>query len=397
MNGSWLKKYILTLALVIVPVIVGAQTFSYEIANINWHTPPFPWINPAPGCQDCATDTSITVSGTIMHTNAAPAPYQFQIEYGFPGAGITSGTTNTLPGDAEVMGYGPQLNSSEYLDAQNRFGINVTNLKPSQYYYFDILEWNATGNAGEPLHDFYITRTKKPENVTFNFSTFNNGSSTLSGVISLTSNYTPGVIAGMPVGVYVLSAPGTGDTVNQNNVLIALSMTVGSSGSFSVPISNLQLNQQYYVQLTNELSGLTLTDTIPFMFNDQNTPPVVDDGGDGGTGPQFPDSGEEFNDGLTTCDGIVVECTFEKLLLLVNKVLRFLIFIIGVPIVTLSFAYAGFLMVTSGGNSGKKEEAKKIITSATIGLVVLLAAWLIVRTVLLVFGYSGPLLGILGA
>ncbi len=389
MNGFWLKKYILTLALVVVPVVVGAQTFSYEISNIIWGTPIPTTSNP-----NITTDTSITVRGQMAHTNNPAAPYRFQLEYGFPGDVTEVGQ---LGAGASVAGYGPLLTSTEYLDAQNNFQMIVTNLWPSQYYYFDILEWDMTSTAGEPLHDYYIARTKKPENVTINFSTFQNGSSTLSGVVSLTSNYTPGVMAGMPIGVYVLSTPSTGDVIDQSTVLATFPMTVGPSGSFSVPVTYLQLNQQYYLQLRNENSDLPLTDSIPFMFNDQNTPPVVDDGGDGGTGPQFPDSGEEFNDGLTTCDGIVVECTFEKLLLLVNKVLRFLIFIIGVPIVTLSFAYAGFLMVTSGGNSGKKEEAKKIITSATIGLVVLLAAWLIVRTVLLVFGYSGPLLGILGA
>ena len=77
--------------------------------------------------------------------------------------------------------------------------------------------------------------------------------------------------------------------------------------------------------------------------------------------------------------------------------LRFLIFVIGVPIVTLSFAYAGFVMVTSGGNPSKKDEAKSMIGNAVVGLIVLLGAWLVVRTVLVIFGYTGPLLGILGS
>ncbi len=378
---SYKKIYLLTLIFSIAPLISYSQAFSDEIAGVTWGNPTI-------------ADTSITVRGTMVHTNNPPAPYRFQIEYGLPGSNPVLGEVASLPGDSEVLGFGPVLNSTEYLNAQNGFAITVNNLYPSQYYYFNLYEWGMSETAGQPVQDYFIAATGQPENITINFSTFQNGASTLSGAITLPSNYTPGVISGMPVGVYVLSAPSTGNTINQADVLIALSMTVGPNGSFSIPISNFSLNQQYYIRLTNELSGLPLMDSAPFMFNDQNTPPSPIGGG-GGITPTAPD-GEEFEDGLTTCDGIIVPCTFETLLLLINKVIRFLIFVIGVPIVVLSFAYAGFVLVTSGGNPGKKDEAKSIIAKATTGLVILLAAWLIVRTVLLVFGYSGPLLGILG-
>lgn len=387
MKNKFIKILLLYIAVITLPVALYAQTFSYEINDVVWSDP-----NPTPSNLNVITDTSITVRGQMIHANNPPAPYRFQLEYGLPGDVVAQGQ---LGAGATVVGYGPVLNSAEYLDAQNNFQIVVNNLWPSQYYYFDILEWDMTATAGEPLQDYFIAETGQPENIAINFSPFQNGTSTLSGSITLPSNYTPGVISGMPVGVYVLSAPSTGNTINQADVLIALSMTVGPTGSFSIPISNLTLNQQYHIRLTNELSGLPLINSQPFMFNDQNTPPSPVGGG-GGITPTTP-NGEEFEDGLITCDGIEVECTFEKLLLLVNKVLRFLIFVIGVPIVTLSFVYAGFLMVTSGGNPSKKDEAKSIIGNATLGLIVLLAAWLIVRTVLLVFGYSGPLLGILGA
>lgn len=367
----------------IFPAFSFAQTFSDEISNVNWGSA-------------SVLDTSITVSGTMVHTNNPPAPYRFQIEYGYPGTFTTQGGNSQIGGDAQVLGFGPLLNSTEYLNSQNGFSMAINNLYPSQYYYFDIYEWGMDATAGQPLQDFYIGRTAEPESVTINFSSFQNGSSTLSGSINLNSNFTPGVIAGMPVGVYVLSAPSVSDTINPADVLIALSMTVGPNGTFSVPISNLQLNQQYYIKLVNELSGLPLMTSVPFMFDDQNTPPVDQGNGGGGSTSGSDTGGEEFQNGLITCDGITVPCTFEKLLLMVNKIIRFLIFVIGVPIVVLSFAYAGFVLVTSGGNPSKKEEAKGIIGKAVTGLIILLAAWLIVKTVLLVFGYSGPLLDILG-
>jgi hypothetical protein len=164
------------------------------------------------------------------------------------------------------------------------------------------------------------------------------------------------------------------------------------SGSITIPVplgANLDPNQFYYVKLINDQPG---AGQLPLLFEDLVF--LLD-----GTQEEEeePVSGEEFEGGLITCDGIEEECDFEKLLLAVNKIIQFIVFVIGIPIVTLIFAYAGFLMVTSGGNPSKKDEAKSLIGNAVVGLIVLLGAWIIVRTVLVVFGYTGPLLGILGA
>jgi hypothetical protein len=52
-------------------------------------------------------------------------------------------------------------------------------------------------------------------------------------------------------------------------------------------------------------------------------------------------------------------------------------------------------MVTSGGNAGAKEEAKKKITNAIIGFVIVLAAWLLIDTIMrgLLVGTSGEIDG----
>jgi hypothetical protein len=46
---------------------------------------------------------------------------------------------------------------------------------------------------------------------------------------------------------------------------------------------------------------------------------------------------------------------------------------------------AGFKMVTAGGNVGQVSDAKSMITNTIVGFIILLAAWLIVDTVLKVF------------
>lgn len=63
--------------------------------------------------------------------------------------------------------------------------------------------------------------------------------------------------------------------------------------------------------------------------------------------------------------------------------------IVGPIIATILMVYAGTRMVISGGNQAEKEAAKKIITNTLIGLVILLAAWLLVDEVMEALGQSG--------
>jgi hypothetical protein len=56
-------------------------------------------------------------------------------------------------------------------------------------------------------------------------------------------------------------------------------------------------------------------------------------------------------------------------------------------------AWAGFKMLTSGGNSGKVSEAKSMMTNVVIGLIILLAAWLMVDTVMKLFVNQAVLIG----
>ncbi len=75
-------------------------------------------------------------------------------------------------------------------------------------------------------------------------------------------------------------------------------------------------------------------------------------------------------------------CTFEKLVKLGINFMNFLI-ILAVPLAVISFVFAGFKLVTSAGSESNKTEAKKILTNTGLGLVIVLAAWLIVKTILI--------------
>src|SRR3989344_4034343 len=84
--------------------------------------------------------------------------------------------------------------------------------------------------------------------------------------------------------------------------------------------------------------------------------------------------------------GLVPECPeggcgFDDFLTLVNNVFNYLV-LIAVPIAAVAIGYAGIILVTARDDSGRRNEAKAIIWSAVLGLVIVLAAWLIVNTIL---------------
>jgi hypothetical protein len=81
-------------------------------------------------------------------------------------------------------------------------------------------------------------------------------------------------------------------------------------------------------------------------------------------------------------------CDFNDAMTLVNKVINFLLFVIATPFVALCIAWAGWLMISSGGSSEKVTKAKHIATNLVIGYVIALAAWLIVKTILTSLGVN---------
>jgi hypothetical protein len=101
-----------------------------------------------------------------------------------------------------------------------------------------------------------------------------------------------------------------------------------------------------------------------------------------------------FAAGLVPCGGAGEPvCDFNMLMTLINRLINFILFSLAVPLAAIMFAYAGILLLTSGGNSSQKEKAKKVFTGVAIGLVIAAAAWLIVHVILSILGYSGGWIG----
>ena len=100
-------------------------------------------------------------------------------------------------------------------------------------------------------------------------------------------------------------------------------------------------------------------------------------------------------DGLVPCDNSSGKpWNWAALMTLVNSVIHFILFDMVIPIAAIMFAYAGFLMVTAGGEAaGARTKAKGIFTNVVIGLIIAVAAWLIVELILTTLGWSGSWIG----
>lgn len=85
-------------------------------------------------------------------------------------------------------------------------------------------------------------------------------------------------------------------------------------------------------------------------------------------------------------------CTLCDFLALIDNVVKFATQLVFV-LVVIYMIWGAFLIITSGGSKDRVTKGRKIITSAIIGMVIVLGAWLIVSTVFLVVtgGYEGAL------
>lgn len=89
-----------------------------------------------------------------------------------------------------------------------------------------------------------------------------------------------------------------------------------------------------------------------------------------------------FSQGLIPCTGGATDpCNFNDFIDLIREVVNFLMFKVALPLSALLFSWAGVLMLTAGGNETKIKEAKDIFWWVFVGILVTLAAWVLVSTI----------------
>lgn len=97
--------------------------------------------------------------------------------------------------------------------------------------------------------------------------------------------------------------------------------------------------------------------------------------------------------GLVKCfDG--AKCGWKELIGMINGIINFLLFKMAIPIAAIMFFFAGFKMVTAGGEAAHaREQAKSIFSNTVFGLILATASFIIIKTILSILGYEGAWIG----
>ncbi len=88
------------------------------------------------------------------------------------------------------------------------------------------------------------------------------------------------------------------------------------------------------------------------------------------------------------------DCTFDDLKKLVNIVIQFIIFEVSMPVAAIGIMYAGGLLVIKGSNPGDRTKAYGILKNIIYGLVLMLAAYIIIKAVVVGLVGNTPASGV---
>ena len=101
--------------------------------------------------------------------------------------------------------------------------------------------------------------------------------------------------------------------------------------------------------------------------------------------------------GKSLCEGYS-DCDYAKFLELIGRVFKNLVWI-ALPLATLGIGISGVYIIFGGASESQRTRGKEIFWDSIIGFVIVLAAWLIIRTILIELGVpdNSPLLKLLGS
>ena len=94
-------------------------------------------------------------------------------------------------------------------------------------------------------------------------------------------------------------------------------------------------------------------------------------------GDVAPACGDIDGDGIADGSGM---CQYCDLMPLAERIIEFLIFF-GIVVAILVIIYAGWLYLTAGSNAGQITTAHSRLRAAIFGLIIVLAAWLIIELI----------------
>lgn len=91
--------------------------------------------------------------------------------------------------------------------------------------------------------------------------------------------------------------------------------------------------------------------------------------------------------GIVHCVGD--PCTLCDLSILADRLTRFLLFNVMLPIAALMILIGGIMLLTARDNQQQQTQGKAVLTYAVWGMIIAFSAWLIISTLLATLGYKG--------
>lgn len=339
---------------------ISAQTT--VLAGVNWGT-----VN--------VTDHSIN----IVNARVLPFVYggskTFKIEYG-------TGTPNQngQPDNANFLGYSGNITRN----IPYNFSLQIGALVPNTNYYLTLWEVDTVTGISTNLLTYFFTQTNSlmtGENTQSLNYTFPNATSV--NIYGNVLNSDGGSLAGLPVTIDIRSGlQDDAPLIQSFNTTISNSV-VNGNGFYQHTFTGLNSDTIYYISLRQTNTSNVLAGPTEIVMPTAYVP------NQGGQNNQ-----QTSANSLVPCDG--PDCHFNELIILINRVINFLIFVVAFPFVGIVVAWAGLQLILSGGSMDKRKYAKSIITKVVIGLVVALLCWAIIKLILATLGYTGPLWSVLG-
>lgn len=349
------------------------------------------------------------------------------------------------------------VGAPQYPLSQGWNGLNIvlgnsvsSNLLPSTAYTFRLLEVGNSGNSyfitPEDTGDDVKTMCTPNANGSLNQScgfgsivvsecspagvnqaiqnasnggTFYGPSATIGNITSTSNSLNfsvnlSGATPGIPIAVgYTTNSSAIPD--GNASLISVIEYPVSGQGSATIPVSltNLQANTNYFVTVyygVNQAIIINTPNGQPFYTlqtvntgqtsTSQTTANInINLSGEFG---QAELAGENINQGLVQCGyGETYDCDFNQVLATIDRIIKFLLYIIALPVAAILFAYSGIKLIIAkaSGKQAALGEAKSVIFNVLIGLIFAMGAWVIVKFVLVILGYtdaSGIITQILG-
>lgn len=85
--------------------------------------------------------------------------------------------------------------------------------------------------------------------------------------------------------------------------------------------------------------------------------------------------------GFVQCDGVQVKCDFTAAIRTINAIIQWFLNI-AISVAAVTFAIAGGKILFNPGNVTKRQEAIEMFKKTVFGLIIVLSAWLVIRTII---------------